>query len=218
MTQVELPSEPDFILPLTLDRIKIGYPDIKSAKEIGKTLLRLSLKRRPKLEDKVLSSAEREFKKVEDTIDDILYWNEDQNMIYMEAIAVFKSTKEFVRFRKDLPTKLYIKECECSICKCKDWTPKHIDAKTIIDKKGQSWKCFSIVFACTECLREGRLTERAIRIRGIKYALVKIGRGLKHFIERVRKIEISGDLLKQTGSAVIEVGEEKIELRNCPLL
>jgi hypothetical protein len=218
MSQIELLNEPDYILPLTADRIKAGYPDIRSAKEIAKTLRVLSLRKRPKLRDKTLSRVERKFKKVEETIDDVLYWDEHSNMIYVEAIAIFKSTKEFVQFRRNLPTELHIKEYECPICKSTDWSPKNLDVKTVKDKKGQPWKCFSIIFACNDCMKEGRLTERVITIQGIKYALIKVGRGLKHFLLRIKRIGISANLASQTGSAIIEVGEEKIELRNCPLL
>jgi RNase P subunit RPR2 len=215
--EVELPSEPDFILPTNVDKISEGYPDINSAREIAKTLFGLRLKRAPKLE-KVLFQAEQKLKKVEDTIDDVLYWDEHANLIYIEAIAVIKSTKELVRFRKNIQTKLHIKEFACPICKSKNWIPKHVDAKTVKDERGQSWKCFSIVFACKECLKEGRLTERMIRIQGIKYALIKLGRGLKDFILRVKRIEISGDLATQSGSATIEVREEKIKLLRCPFI
>ncbi len=93
-----------------------------------------------------------------------------------------------------------------------------MDAKTVKDKKGRIWKCFSIFFVCKACFNEGRITKRAIRMQGIKYALIKVGRGLKDFLDRLKKIEINENLEKQTGSAIIEVGQQKVRLKRCPLL
>jgi hypothetical protein len=53
---------------------------------------------------------------------------------------------------------------------------------------------------------------------GFKYALVKLGRGLKDFLDRVKLVKIDGDLESQKGSAVIELDNKKIGLKHCPLL
>lgn len=90
--------------------------------------------------------------------------------------------------------------------------------KVVIDEKGKRWKCFSVIFVCKSCLAKGRITERGIRMLGFKYALVKLGRGLKDFLDRVKLVKIDGDLESQKGSAVIELDNKKIGLKHCPLL
>jgi len=158
------------------------------------------------------------FESVEEAIDDVLYWDENKNLLYIEAVAVFKDTFEFVRFRRDLPTRLHLEEYACPFCGCREWKPKNVDAKTVKDEKGKTWKCISVIFACSDCLEEGRVSERSIKIQGIKYALIKFGRGFKDFLDRIKRIKLNGDLSKQSGSITIEVGEQKLRLRRCPLL
>jgi hypothetical protein len=218
MTGSTLPKEPDYLIPATIERVKEGYGDLLTTFQVTKKIYGLELKEKFQLEPKILAKIEESYKNVEDTVDDVLYWDENKNLIYVEAIAVFRDTSEFVRFRNDLPTRLHISKFACPICGCKEWIPKNVDAKAIMDKKGRVWKCFSIIFVCRACLKKRRITERAIKIQGIKYALVKVGRGLKDLLDRIKEIEISGDLKNQTGSATVKIGRQKIELKRCPLL
>jgi len=218
MTGSTLPKEPDYLIPARIERIKEGYSDLSTTFQVTKKIYRLELKEKLQLEPKVLAKIEESYKSIEDTVDDVIYWDENKNLIYVEAIAVFRGTSEFVRFRNDLPTRLHITKFACPICGCKEWIPKNVDAKTVRDKKGRVWKCFSIIFVCRACLKKGRITERAIKIQGIKYALVKVGRGLKGFLDRIKEIEIRGDIKNQTGSAIVKIGRQKVELKRCPLL
>jgi hypothetical protein len=213
-----LPREPDFLIPTATERIKEGYPNLRSSFRIARMIYRFESQGRPKLGAKSLAEIAKLYKNVEDTIDDVLYWDEKKNLIYVEAIAVFRDTKEFIKFRKDLPTRFSLKGFKCPVCNSERWNPEEVSVKTVQDKKGKTWKCFSVIFVCKKCLEEGRLTRRAIKIQGLKYALIKSGRGLKNFLERIRKIEISGDLGNGSGSALIEIGEKKMELERCPLL
>lgn len=218
MVVQSLSREPDFLIPVSTEKIKEGYLDLPASFRIARNVYRLESTKRFRLQSKILIQMETIYKNVEDTVDDILYWDEKKNLIYVEAIAVFKDLGEFIRFRKDLPTALHLTEFECPICNCKQWKPEEIDVKTVKDEKGESWKCFSIIFACTRCLKEGRLTRRAVKIQGLKYALIKVGRGLKDFLDRIRKIDIRGDLKNEAGHALVEVGEKVLELKHCPLL
>lgn len=213
-----LPREPDFLIPVTTEKIKEGYLDLPASFKIAKKVYGFELKKQFRLQTKILVEMETLYKEVEDTIDDVLYWDEKKNLIYVEAIAVFKDVAEFIRFRKDLPTAFSLTEFECPICNCKQWKPEEIDVKTVKDEKGKTWKCFSIIFACKRCLEEGRLTKRAVKIQGLKYALIKAGRGLKDFLDRIKKIEVRGDLKNEAGNALVEVGEKVLELKHCPLL
>lgn len=213
-----LPREPDYLIPVTLDRFKEGYSNFSLGTRLAKKIYRLELEEKFRVEADVVISVEKTYKNIEETIDDILYWDENANLIYVEAIAFFKDTGEFIRFRHNIQTKLHLKRFRCQICGSKEWEPRNVDAKTVQDEKGRSWKCFSIIFACKQCLQKGRLTERSIQIQGIKYALIKVGRGLKDFLDRIKRIRIDGDLSQHAGSAMIEVGEQKLRLRRCPLL
>jgi len=213
-----LPKEPDYLIPVTIERVKEGYADLNATFQVTKKIYRLELKEKFRLEPQTLAAIEKSHKSVEDTLDDVLYWDENKNLIYVEAMAVFKGTSDFVRFRTDLPTRLHITKFPCPVCGCREWMPKNVDVKSVRDKKGTMWKCFSIIFACKTCSEKGHITERAIKIQGIKYALIKIGRGLKDFLDRVEEIEIKGDMKSQTGSATVKVGREKVELKRCPLL
>jgi len=218
MPQSVLPREPDYLIPITLDKFKEGYADPSLTSKLAKHIYKLELKEKFRLKTKITIEIEKAYKSIEETIDDILYWDENANLIYVEAIAFFKDTAEFMRFRCDIQTKLHVRKFKCQICGSKEWVPKYVDAKTVYDKEGKNWKCFSVIFACNKCLQEGRLTKRSIQIQGMKYALIKFGRGLKDFLNRLKKIKIEGDLRQQAGSALIEVGEKKIRLQRCPLL
>lgn len=217
MTGSTLPKEPDYLVPVNIERVRDGYADLSTTFRVTKKIYGLELKEKLRLEPQTLADIEKSQKSVEDTLDDVLYWDENKNLIYVEAIAVFKDSSDFVRFRTDLPTRLHLTKVACPVCGCRDWVPKNVDVKSIKDKKGKIWKCFSIIFACKTCLEKGEVTERAIEIQGIKYALIKIGRGLKDFLDRIEEIEIKCDLKNQTGSATIKVGRQRVELKHCPL-
>ena len=189
-----------------------------SSLELSENIYRLESESKHKLESPILSRIEETCKKVEDTIDDILYWDENLNLLYIEAIAVFKSTAEFVRFRANLPTEFHLSELECPVCGCKVWKTKNIDVKTVKDKKDKSWKCLSVIFACKKCLEVGRTSERSIKILGLKYALIKLGRGVKHLLDRIKRIKIEANLATQTGAVEVELDTGKIRLERCPLL
>jgi hypothetical protein len=218
VTESSLPKEPDYLVPVNMERVREGYADLLTTFQVTKKIHRLELREKFQLEPQTLAAIEKSHKSVEETLDDVLYWDENKNLIYVEAIAVFKDSSDFVRFRTDLPTRLQITKIACPVCRCREWIPKNVDVKSVRDKKGRIWKCFSIIFVCKTCLEKGHITERAIRIQGIKYALIKIGRGLKDFLDRVEEVEIKGDLKNQTGSATIKVGQQRVELKRCPLL
>jgi len=218
MIESTLPKEPDYLIPVTIDRVREGYADLSTTFQVTKKIYGLELKEKFRLEPQTLAAIEKSHKSVEDTLDDVLYWDENKNLIYVEAIAVFKKTSDFVRFRTNLPTILQVTKFACPVCGCREWMPKNVDVKSVRDKKGRIWKCFSIIFACKACSNKGHITERAIRILGIKHALIKIGRGLKDFLDRIEEIEIKADMESQTGSATIKVGRQKVELKHCPLL
>ncbi|MGB9660189.1 MAG: hypothetical protein ACPLY9_06745 [Nitrososphaerales archaeon] len=59
------------------------------------------------------------YRGVEDTVDDVLFWDENENLLYIEAIAAFKDTSEFIKFRNNLPIKLRVTEFPCPVCECK---------------------------------------------------------------------------------------------------
>jgi hypothetical protein len=218
MSLHRLSKEPSFLIPIEVKRIGDDYLDANSAVQTYSKVYSLRLRERAKLETNLLGEIEEYSKGVEDTIDDVLYWDENKNLLYIEAIAIFGDTSEFVRFRNNLPTVLKVTKFACPVCGRKEWVPRNVDMKVVVDEKGKRWKCFSVIFACKSCLAKGRITERGIRMLGFKYALVKLGRGLKDFLDRVKLVKIDGDLESQKGSAVIELDNKKIELKHCPLL
>lgn len=218
MTESSLPSEPDYLVPVSIERVREGYADIDRTFQVTEKIYGLELKEKYRLGPQILAALEKSHKSVEDTLDDVLYWDENKNLIYVEAIAVFKDSSDFVRFRTDLPTRLQVTKFACPVCGCREWVPKNVDVKSVTDNKGKIWKCFSIIFACKTCSEKGHITERTIKIQGIKYALIKIGRGLKDFLDRIEEIEIKSDIKSQTGSATIKVGRRKVKLKRCPLL
>jgi hypothetical protein len=218
MTLSPLSGEPNFVIPIEERKIGDDYPDINSASRAFGKVYSLGMKEREKLNRPDLVEIGKYSKKIEDTIDDVLYWDENKNLLYLEAIAIFNDTSEFVRFRNNLPTVLRVAEFNCQVCGHKKWMPRNVDVKVVTDERGKKWKCFSIIFACKLCLSKGRVTERGIKLLGFKYALLKFGRGLKDFLDNVKAVKVSGDLQSQKGSAEIEMGDRKIILKHCPLL
>jgi len=214
----ELEREPDYIIPASIDRITEGYVDIQSSREVTRTLHQMELASQHNLKAPILSQIQKNYKGLEDTIDDVLYWDEQKNVIYMEALAVFKSTAEFLKFRVNFQTRLNLSHLECPICKNQTWKVKNIAAKTIQDKEEKLHKCLSIFFTCEKCLKEGRISNTAISFLGMKYALVKSGRGLKDFLDRIRSIKIQGDLTSRAATVEIELNDARIKLERCPLL
>lgn len=157
--------------------------------------------------------------KLEDIVDEIIYWDENKNMLYVEAIAYFKSTKEFVKFRKDIVTELDVTGYSCPVCSEKLWNVKEVDAKTVVTPDGKRWKCFSLVFICKKCNEEGRISGVTVSMLGFKYAFSKFAKGIKDFFERLTKIVISADLRNQTAEATMNIAEEHTQkLTRCPLL
>lgn len=218
MSPKALEREPDYIIPVSIDRIVEGYADIRSSLEVTQTIHKMELNAQHKLKAPILSQIQKNYKGLEETVDDVLYWDEQKNIIYMEALAVFKSTAEFLKFRVDFQTRLNLSHLECPICRNQTWKAKNIVAKTIADREGKPHKCLSIFFACEECLKENRISNTAIRFLGIKYALAKSGRGLKDFLDRIKSIKIQGDLNSQAATAEIELNDARIKLERCPLL
>ncbi len=51
---------------------------------------------------------------------------------------MFESTKEFMRFHKNLPTIFKLSDFPCPICGFKIWKPRSVDVKTVIDNEGKS--------------------------------------------------------------------------------
>jgi hypothetical protein len=120
MSLHRLSKEPSFLIPVEVERIGDDYLDANSAVQTYSKVYSLGLRERAKLETSLLGEIEEYSKGVEDTIDDVLYWDENKNLLYIEAIAIFGDTSEFVRFRNNLPTVLKVTKFACPVCGAKN--------------------------------------------------------------------------------------------------
>jgi hypothetical protein len=234
-----LPREPDYVFPMlgrhyyqsvvpqlgetletrkfVLRERKIVLPKKRSTKT--KKIAKRGVKKpritvtRPSTPDEVERPPNSE------VIDDIIFWDEHENLLYVEAVAFFGVEKGFVKFRKDIATRLDLQDHNCPVDNSNVWVVKRANARTVLANDGQRWKCFSLVFACKACLENKRLTECRISFQGFKYAMNKIGVGLRDFLLRIRDVKVSGNLSTGSAEADIDFGEERpLKLTRCPLL